>query len=162
MIKSIKFFVTLLTIILLIGSMSVTVYANTDDLEVVNTYIENLDDEYYAVIEDLSSKPDLTRATTHKVKKVRNYWIKRKSDNALMVKFTLTGTFTYNGKTSSCTYVDLDVYNKDPSRFTILKRTYGRTGMWATANCAARNRAGKVFSKNMKIGVKPDGSTVMP
>jgi len=97
-----------------------------------------LNDECYAVIEDYTSVPSDTRATVKTVEKTRHYFIKRTSDNAVMVQFSLHGNFMYNNSTT----------------YSILVNKADRSGIYAIGNCSAKNKkTGTVYSKTLKMEV---------
>ncbi len=80
-----------------------------------------------------------------------------------MVQFSLHGKFKYNGKTSSCFYSKLNIYNKAKTLFYVQNREGQKNGIWATGTCIARNKkTGKTYNKTLKIGVKADGTILKP
>lgn len=136
-----------------------SIYAEkADNFQIIQRQEVDLDEEFYAVIEDAEDNPEIVPyATTHKIEKARHYLIRRKKDNKVMVQFSLHGIFAYNGKKSLCTDTFLNVYNHAPKKFQILNRTNAKSGIWATARCAVRRiNNGKVYRKLLRIGVKPD------
>lgn len=141
----------------------VEIYGN-DNMQIVDRYTEELDDEYYLEVEDTTDTPVIVAYTTvHRVEKARHYYVKRKSDNKVMVQFSLHGIFKYDGKTSACTDTKLNVYNNDPNIFKVLQGKHYNEGRWAKAECIVLNkRTGTRFGGTFKIGVKSDGSVVTP
>ncbi len=65
-------------------------------------YVDNIADEYYAVISiEEETVSNTTRAASTKTGR-KTYTIYN-SDSKVAAQFVLTGTYTYNGSTSTCT-----------------------------------------------------------
>lgn len=119
-----------------------------------------VDDTVYWEIEDYSDST-IVALQTARVEKVRHLNLKRTSDDEVMIQWSLHGVFIYDGTTSQCTDVWMNVYNYNETEYTITNKSYSRSGMWAIGNCGALNKkTTKSYSNTIKIGVQPDGTVL--
>lgn len=160
-----RIFLALVVAFLVGGSVPASASGNIEsDFKLTNIQTIEVDNGICAIIEDYTSDPNaLGRSTTHTISKVRKYYIKNSSTGEVYVSFYLHGDFKYDGKTSSCTNAYLNVYNDASDKFSVQSKKCGKSGIWANADCAVKQtQNGKVWKKLLKIGVKPDGTVLMP
>ena len=110
-----RFFTILLFIVLLLPSINI-VHANPSqpDVQIVAT-----EDGGYIVIE-LYNSSNIARATLTKTRSYTRYDV----DNNALWKASITGSFTYDGRTASCTSSSCNVTIYDSAWYTISKTAW--------------------------------------
>ncbi len=91
--KIISIFLALVTLVLMIPAAQASVQTSTSDLDII--YLE---DGGYIMVE-LNTNSDTARATVSKSKVATRY----SDDDEMQWQIRLSGSFTYNGTTASCT-----------------------------------------------------------
>ena len=91
--KFISFILVVVSLLSIIPTAHVSAQCKTDSAEIIY-----LDDGGYILV-DVDTAPGIARTTVTKNKNYTRY----SSDDEMQWKITLTGSFTYNGVTSSCT-----------------------------------------------------------
>lgn len=89
-----------LSLAVLISCFSMSVYA-AEENNVTSTSIEYFDDGSYTVI-TITEEASNSRASTKTGSKTASH---KSSDGDVLWTYTITGTFTYNGSSSTCTAV---------------------------------------------------------
>ena len=105
------------------------------------TYIEYINDDLYAEItlsqskdvtfqaNSFSSSISTTRVASNRKTTSKTYFLKNKSGKVL-AKYTLTGTFTYNGSSSTCTKASCSTSVSDSTY------SFSQKAAWASGNTA--------------------------
>lgn len=154
---------TLVTFMVSISTVWGGDFQNEPQTVLVSSQTIVLDEEYSAEITDyeyLSEGLSVYAVTSQKTYS-RMYRIYRTSDGATMVKWTLTGYFTYNGSTSTCTNATIECDNYSPSTYTITNKSRSWSGCYAYGYCGAiNNETGKIYSHTIQFGVDPDGNII--
>ncbi len=147
--------------IAVLDKSDIALLEKVDSLSLISTVAYDLDEEYAAEIKDYKLNPSsaMTRAVSKSVKYARSWKIYRKSDNAVMVQWVLTGEFTYDGKTSKCK--NMTYSNKASGTYNVTSNSHYPSQHYAIGNCGAVNKkTGKSYSKVIKFGVTKTGILV--
>lgn len=133
------------------------------NMVLVNRFIEKIDDNLYAVIEDYMGEPSKTRSAYKTVNSQRTYTVKNANTGSVQVKFVLLAKFKYNGKNSACTDAYVKSTNYNYARYSILSDSSAKSGISAYGYCRARNKnTGKEFGRTLIIRVSANGTVSKP
>lgn len=148
--------------VLMLSSFIIPTNASANSIE-SNTSIEYLDNGYYieTVILDVSTSfpHDLIAGTTYTTTRTKTRYYKNSSGD-VMWWVSITGTFTYDGSTSTCTscYADADAPASTWSIKTLLSSKSGNT---ATGFAVATQTLAFVsydYSMTVDITCSPNGT----
>ncbi len=135
---------SLLSIILILASITSafaagqnSVNTTANDSTVISVYTETISDEFYVEvsIEEII-ETNQTRATSTKTGK-KTYTIYN-SDSEAMARFVLTGKYTYNGSTVSCTSATYSTTIYDDS-WEFTSASASKSGAVATGKFTAKH-----------------------
>lgn len=138
-------------VVLLFSSFSSYAYDN-----VSTTEIEYLDDGTYFEI-TIEEIPSIAKASTKTGKKTAT---KKASDGTVLWTVTVTGTFSYDGKTAKCTKATDSVTSPGPY-WSIASSSASKSGATAKATATAKKTVnGKVtqkVTKTVELTCSPSG-----
>lgn len=127
------------------------------DMILVDTQIQDIDDEIYVEVNDYEENLTKARAITRKVNRSRVYNVKSKKTSKILLTFNMYAKFQYNGQTSKC----LDSYVKVSNPYmyySILNDSSVESGNTAIFYCYAKNKkTSKQFGGTFKITVSKNG-----
>lgn len=163
-ISSLTIFLTTLFVfannhVLLTNAASATTTEEIIKGNVISTEIIPLDESYYMEVITYDTTPSqVSRATASKVKKAsKTHNIKNAAD-ATLVSYTLSAEFTYNGTTSTCTYVSHSETVYD-STWYFSSATASKSGNKATGSYTAKcPTLGQTVSNTITITCDANGN----
>lgn len=133
-----KSLVILLTLVMMISSVFCLPVSALSANKVTETTIEYLENGDY--IETVLTYEDSPTRATKSGSKTKNY---KNSSGIVLWSVKVTGTFTYNGTTSSCTAVTHST-TCPGANWTIKSASSSRSGNTATAKATATLKAGSI------------------
>lgn len=125
-----KFFVSLMCIITVINISNVNAFDNTDTY----TYIERQFEDGSHIEISIEQNNTLAKSSVITGKKTASY---KGGSGAIYWSVTVTGTFTYNGKTASCTKSSVSTKNNSVS-WKLSNAKSSKNGATALASVTAK------------------------
>lgn len=149
--------------IIKLNSDKILLPEHADSINMIASDDYDLDSEYAAEITDyeLHSVSMYKKSGAKNAQYARSWRIYRKSDNATMVQWVLTGVFTYDGKTSKCEQTYMNCYNSATATYNVTSKSHYPSKQYAIGSCKATNKkTGKSYSQILKFGVTKTGKLV--
>ena len=84
-----------------------------------------------------------------------------KKDHSVMVQWTLTGTYSYDGKNSSCQSANTTYTNYAANTYNVTLSSSRTSGNYAIGECKAVNKKkGREIAKTLYLGISADGKVI--
>lgn len=141
----------LLFIFILLFSTCFTSFAN--DTSEISNHVEYLADGSYYIIR-LTSNDTPARTSTRTASKDISYY---SSSKILLWRFTVTGTFTYNGVVSSCNNATNSI-SVSNSNWSVVSRSSYPSGSSAVGNITMHQTGGSNISRTVTLTCSPNGT----